>query len=86
MPVNKSSLRFYLMGRCYIKVIYQKCVFFKYWKRLLVKKLPVKNQKELLSIIHRLRVKQTYVVDLKRKFDVFIIQVATGSLLDIAPS
>ena len=44
MPVNESSLRVYLMGRCHSKVIYQKCVFFyKYWKQLLVKRLLVKN-------------------------------------------
>ena len=28
MPVNKSPLRVYLLGRCHITVIYQKCVFF----------------------------------------------------------
>ena len=50
------------MGRCHSKVIYQKCVFFyKYCKRLLVKRLLVKNKKELLSILYRLRITQIYV-------------------------
>ena len=28
MPSNESSLRVYLMGKFYSKVIYQKCMFF----------------------------------------------------------
>ena len=34
--------------------------FFKCWKRLLIKRLLVKNKKKLLSIMHRLRIKQIY--------------------------
>ena len=48
------------MGRCHRKVIYQKCVLLsKFWKRLFVKRLLVKNFKKLLSILHRLPI--TYV-------------------------
>ena len=48
MPVNESSLRVYLMRRCHSKVIHQKMrVFFKYWKRLLVKKLLVKKSERI---------------------------------------
>ena len=36
MPANESSLRFYFMRRLKIKVVYQKCIFQKYWKKLLV--------------------------------------------------
>ena len=62
MPVNKSSLRVYLMRRSHSKVvIYQKCViFYKYCKELLVKRLLVKK---LLSILHRLQIKQINVED-----------------------
>ena len=64
MPVNESSLRFYLMGRCHGKVTYQKYVFFlnigNYYPLKIIRK---KNQKELLSILHRLRIKQTYIED-----------------------
>ena len=34
--------------------------FFKCWKRLLIKRLIVKNKKKILSIMHRLRIKQIY--------------------------
>ena len=61
MPVNESSLRVYLMRRCHSKVIYRKCViFYKHWKQSLVKRLLVKK---LLSILHRLQIKQINVED-----------------------
>ena len=46
-------------------------VLYKYWKRLLVKTLLAKNNKKLLSILHRLRIKQIYLADFvfKKSFD-----------------
>ena len=37
--------------------------FLKCWKRLLIKRLLVKNFKKLLSILHRLQIKQIYGED-----------------------
>ena len=55
--IVESSLRVYLMRRSH----YQKCVIFrKYWKELLGKKLLVKK---LLSVLHRLQIKQINVED-----------------------
>ena len=50
MPANESSLRVNLRGKFHSKTIYQKCLFnYKYWKRLLVKKLLVKNKQNKIS-------------------------------------
>ena len=38
MPANESSMRVYFKERFHTKVVYEKYIFYKYWKGLLVKK------------------------------------------------
>ena len=79
MSVNESSLRVYFMGRFNNKVVYQK-VFYKYWKRLLVKKGTVHYASTNNQI-------NTYKrLFLKKKFEVLVIPVAIESLLYHTPS
>ena len=43
MPANKSSPSVYFMRKFNSQVYYQKCVSYKYWKRLLIKKKKKKK-------------------------------------------
>ena len=63
MPSNESSLRVYLMGKFYSKVIYQKCMFFTNIRNNYSLKDYPEKMKKILLILHRRQIKQIYVED-----------------------
>ena len=75
MPANELPLRVYFMERFDCKVIYQKCVFKKYWKPKLIK---IKKTYCQLCIDYELN---KYIWKIFKKFKVFFIPVAIESLL-----
>ena len=83
MLVDELSLRVSFMGRFNSKVVNQKFVFQKYWKRLL-KKITVNDASTTIRI-NQVELNK-YILKMKINFEVLVMTLAIEGLLYLNPS